>query len=285
MKDKAVGITMSHTNCSCSLAGTRYCDICQNNPNKRAVRITSSRSSEFTANIVVDGVRYHIQTEKLGPKKPIIITSVFKDGEMVSSKKIDYGHLLGDSGLNEKLQELMHQQHSSAISMLRAEKPKERKTVSVYLKNVKSLLRVNNCEGALKILDNALTEHPFNAFLLSYYGYLDATVNKNYARGIDLCKTALEILKEDLREEAFWGREVSYSVFYLHLGRAYLAAGYKKDAAEVFKKGLEADPGESDLRREMRNLGVRRKPLIAFLKRSNPINKYAGMLLNNSHKQ
>lgn len=285
MTDKAGEITISHTNCSCSLTGTRYCDICENNPNKRAIRITSSRSSEFTANIVVDGVRYHVQTEKLGPKKPIIMTSVFKDGEMISSKKIDYGHLSGDSGLNEKLQELMHQQHSSAIGLLRAEKPKERKTVSVYLKNVKSLLRVNNCEGALKILDNALTEHPFNAFLLSYYGYLDATVNKNYARGIDLCKTALEILKEDLREEASLGREVSYPVFYLNLGRAYLAAGFKKDAVEVFRKGLEADPGDSDLRREMRSLGMRRKPFIAFLKRSNPINKYAGMLLNNSPKQ
>jgi len=278
VKDKAGEITMSHTNCSCSLAGTRYCDICENNPNKRAVRITSSRSSDFTANIVVDGVRYHVQTEKLGPKKPIIITSVFKDGEMISSKKID-------SGLNEKLQELMHQQHSSAISMLRAEKPKERKTVSVYLKNVKSLLRVNNCEGALKILDNALTEHPFNAFLLSYYGYLDATVNRNYARGIDLCKTALEILKEDLREEASSNREICYTVFYLHLGRAYLAAGSREDAVEIFSKGLDADPGDSDLLREMRNLGIRRKPFIPFLKRSNPINKYAGILLNNSHKQ
>lgn len=80
----------------------------------------------------------------------------------------------------------------------------------------------------MKILDNALTEHPFNAFLLSYYGYLDATVNKNYARGIDLCKTALEILKEDLREEASLGREVSYPIFYLNLGRAYLAAGAQK---------------------------------------------------------
>jgi tetratricopeptide (TPR) repeat protein len=280
-KDKPGEITMSLTNCSCSLVGTRYCDICENNPNKRAIRITSSRFSEFTSNIVVDGVKYHVQTEKLGSKKPVILTSVFKDGEIISSKKIDYSHLIGDAGLNEKLQELMHQQHSSAINMLKAEKPKERKMVSLYLEDVEDLLSINNFEGALKILDNALTEHPFNAILLSYYGYLDAIVNKNYDRGVDLCKTAIEILKEELREEVSLGHGALYPVFYLHLGRAYLAAGAKKDAVEVFRKGLESDPEDLDLLREIRRLGMRREPFITFLKRSNPINKYIGMLLHN----
>jgi len=270
---------MNPTNCSCSLAGTRYCEICEINPNKRAIKITSSCFSELTCNIVVEGVRYHIQTEKVDSKKPIIITSVFKDGEIVSSEKIDYGHLLGDAGLNEKLQKLMHQQYLSAIDMLKAEKPKERKPVTVYIEGVENLLKANNRKSALKMLGNALTEHPFNAFLLSYYGCLDATVNNNYDHGIDLCKTAIEILKE----EVLWGFEVFLPVFYLNLGRAYLAAGAKKDAAGAFKKGLEADPENSDLLQEVRMLGMRRKPIIPILKRSNPINKYGGILLHNSH--
>jgi hypothetical protein len=284
-KDKHGEATRSSTDCSCSLAGTRYCDICESNPNKRTLRITSSRFSEFTSNIVVDGVRYHVQTEKLGPERLIILTTVFKGGEIVSSKETDYSHLIGDPVVNEKLWELMHQQHSSAINTLKAEKPKERKMVSVYLEDVEDLLSINNFEGALKILDIALAEHPFNALLLSYYGYLDAIVNRNYNRGVDLCKTAIEILKEELREEVSLGQGALYSVFYLNLGRAYLAAGFKEYAVEAFKKGLEAnheDP-DPDLLREVRRLGIRREPLISFFRRSNPINKYIGRLLHNSH--
>jgi tetratricopeptide (TPR) repeat protein len=280
-KDKQLEATKSSTDCSCSLAGTRYCDICESNPNKRTLKITSSRFSEFTSNIVVDGVRYHFQTEKLGSERPIILTTVFKGGEIVSSRETDYSHLMGDSALNEKLCELMHKQHSSVINMFKAEKPKERKMVSVYLEDVEDLLSINNFEGALKILDEALAEHPFNALLLSYYGYLDAIVNRNYNRGVDLCKTAIEILKEELRGEVSLGQGSLYSVFYLNLGRAYLAAGSKKYAVEAFKKGLEADPEDQDLLREVRRMGIRKEPSISFLKRSNPINKYIGRLFYN----
>jgi tetratricopeptide (TPR) repeat protein len=268
---------MSFTSCSCSLAGTRYCEICESNPDKGAIKITSSRFSEFASNIVVDGVKYHIQTENLGPKKPIIITSAVKDGEMISTKKTDYSYLLGNTGLDKKLEELMHQEHLSVVNMLKAETPKERKMVSEYLNDVKSLLRANNLESALKALDKALTEHPFNALLLSYYGCLDAVVNKNFNHGVDLCKTAIEISKEEVE----FDHEGFYPVFYLNLGRAYLAAGAKKDAAAVFKKGLDADPEDPDLLREIKRLGMRKKPVVPFLKRSNPINKYVGKLVQN----
>jgi tetratricopeptide (TPR) repeat protein len=274
---------MSLTNCSCSLAGSRYCEICENNPNKKAIKITSPRFSEFTSNIVVDGVTYHVQTEKLGTDKPVVITVVVKDGEMISSKKVDYSDLLGDVNLNKKVEKLMRQEHSSAINRLKEEKPREVKMASAYIGEVRSLLRADDREGALKIVNAALTEHPFNAFLLSYYGYLDAFVNGNYERGVDLCKTAVDILREELKEEVLLGQEVFYGVFYLNLGRAYLAAGAKKEAAEVFKKGLLADPKDPELLREVRKLGLRRKPFISFLKRSNPINKYAGRLLHNSN--
>jgi tetratricopeptide (TPR) repeat protein len=280
-KDKQGEATKSSIDCSCSLAGTRYCDICESNPNKKTLKITSSRFSEFTSNIIVDGVRYHVQTEKLGSGRLIILTTIFKGGEIVSSKETDYSHIMEDSALNEKLCDLMHQQHSSVITMFKAERPKKCKMVSVYLEDVEDLLSINNFEGALKILDEALAEHPFNALLLSYYGYLDAIVNRNYNRGVDLCKTAIEILKEELRGEVSLGQGSLYPIFYLNLGRAYLAAGSKKYAVEAFRKGLESDPEEPELLREIRRMGIRREPRISFLKRSNPINKYIGRLLYN----
>jgi tetratricopeptide (TPR) repeat protein len=165
--------------------------------------------------------------------------------------------------------------------MLKAEKPRERKMVSVYLKEVKNLIRDDNLEGALRTLDKALTEHPFNALLLSYYGYLDAIVNKNYERGMDLCKTAVAIFKEESREEGSLRHEGFHAVLYLHLGRTYLAGGIKKSAVKAFKQGLEADPKDPYLLSEVRRIGIRRKPIFPFLKRSNPINKYIGMLIQN----
>jgi hypothetical protein len=267
---------MGLTNCKCSLAGTRYCQICGNNPNRRAVKITSTRSSEFTSDIIVDGVRYNVQTEKLGQKKPIILTTVHRDGVIISSKKSDYSDLLGDTDLNAKLQELMHRQHLSAVKMLKTEKPKVGKIPSEYLDDVKKLLEANNNKGALKMLGKALAEHPYNPFLLSYFGCLEAIVNKNYDRGVDICKDAIEIFKQEVP----FGQDFFYPVFYLNLGRAYLAAGNKENASEAFKKGLEADPENSDLTWEAKKLGMRRRPVIPFLTRSNPMNKYMGMLLH-----
>jgi tetratricopeptide (TPR) repeat protein len=153
--------------------------------------------------------------------------------------------------------------------------------VSVYLKEVKNLIRGNNLEGALRILDKALTEHPFNAFLLSYYGYLDVVVNKNYERGVGFCKTAVEIFEEESREERSLRRGAFHAVLYLHLGRAYLAGGTKKSAVRAFKQGLEADPKDPYLLTEVRRIGIRSKPVFPFLKRSNPMNKYIGLLLHN----
>jgi hypothetical protein len=54
----------------------------------------------------------------------------------------------------------------------------------------------------------------------------------------------------------------------------------KKKAIEAFYKGLTYDHENKDLIREIKKLGMRRKPLMSFLPRSHPINKYIGMILN-----
>ena len=261
--------------CPCSLP-PRFCQYCNHNPNKRAIKISSPRSSEFTSVIIIDGVRYHVQTEKLGLKKKIIITSVLKDGMIISSRKIDYNDLQGDADSGRKLSELMHRQHLSAIKMLKEENPRMGKLSSSYLDDVKGLLQAYNHKGAFKMLRTALDEHPFDPLLLSYYGCLDAIVNKNYDHGVDVCKDAIDILKEDVP----FGKEAFYPLFYLNLGRAYLAGGDKGNAAEAFKKGLEADPQDLDLLWEVGRIGMRKKPVVPILKRSNPINKYIGRLLH-----
>lgn len=76
-------------------------------------------------------------------------------------------------------------------------------------------------------------------------------------------------------------REKENSVHYLNLGRIYLIAGRKADAIRVFRSGLEIE-ADRDIIEELNRLGTRKPPALPFLKRSNPINKYLGILIRRS---
>jgi hypothetical protein len=83
-----------------------------------------------------------------------------------------------------------------------------------------------------------------------------------------------------LKKMKTFGEEVLYPVFYLNLGRACLAAQKKADAIDAFKQGLKYDNSNSELLKELRGMGVRKPAPVPFLDRSNPINKYLGMITN-----
>ena len=121
----------------------------------------------------------------------------------------------------------------------------------------------------------AIEDYPSDLFLLSYRGYLTATVENKPEEGIRICRDAIERLGSSVP----FGSEFFYPVFYLNLGRAYLEAGRKKDAIAAFEKGLRNDPENHDILWELKKLGSRKQVPIPFLERSNPINKYIGILL------
>lgn len=168
---------------------------------------------------------------------------------------------------------------SSEVS-IGAEKLRAAKTPSDYIDEVKGLLGKNNRKDAYRVLINALGQYPENPFLLSYYGYLEAVLNKNYKDGIRICTRAIEILKQ----KTPFGEEFFYPFFYLNLGRVYLIAGKKKNAIDVFDKGLRIDSEDSALLHEMKKLGIRKKPIVPLFDRSNPMNKYIGMFLRKLKK-
>ncbi len=150
-----------------------------------------------------------------------------------------------------------------------------------YLKAVKAHLRSGRQKDAFRLLQQAVIRFPEDPLMLSYFGCLQALVDKKYRSGVETCKKAIGLLK---KSESF-GEEVLYPVFYLNLGRAYIAAGRKKDAIDAFNKGLQYDNGNRDLQKELRGLGVRKRPPVPFLDRSNPINKYIGMILHMKQKE
>jgi tetratricopeptide (TPR) repeat protein len=128
----------------------------------------------------------------------------------------------------------------------------------------KRFLREDNFDRALKSFEKAWKEDKENPEYMSYYGLCRAVRSGEIGLGLELCTRAIK--KEFFKAE-----------FYLNLGRVYMAAGNKKGAIKVFKKGLRYDQGNEELYKALTSLGFRSRPVISFLDRSNPVNKFLGI--------
>jgi hypothetical protein len=100
--------------------------------------------------------------------------------------------------------------------------------------------------------------------ICSYYAFCIAKERGQVSNAILLCKEAIQ-------------KEPGKSLHYLNLGKIYLINNNKEEAIKTFRDGLdyEANPLIVD---ELNKLGPRKPPLIPFLKRSDPINRYLGIM-------
>jgi tetratricopeptide (TPR) repeat protein len=154
-------------------------------------------------------------------------------------------------------------------------------TSADYMRVVNAHLLKGNYRDAYAILRQAVVLHPDDPFILSYYGSLQAVVDKKYRSGVDACERALVLLKK----KALIGEDVLYPVFYLNLGRAYRAAGKRANAIDAFYMGLQYDHDNGAILKELQGMGMRGNPPVPFLARSNPINKYLGMILHRRRRK
>lgn len=145
-----------------------------------------------------------------------------------------------------------------------------------YLRAVVSRLRSGKQKDAYGLLMQAVVRYPDDPIILSFFGSLQAIVDKKHRSGVETCKRAIDLLKGSHAPN----KRAYFPTCYLNLGRAYLAAGKKPEAIEAFRKGLTYDPRHGDLNRELQGLGVRKPPPVPFLGRSNVINKYIGLILH-----
>ncbi len=72
------------------------------------------------------------------------------------------------------------------------------KALADYLDEIKNKVKRKYYKSALALLESAFEHYPNNPFLLSYYGYLEAVLNKNNKKGIETCLGALRMLKGDI---------------------------------------------------------------------------------------
>ncbi len=111
-------------------------------------------------------------------------------------------------------------------------------------------------EKALELEDNP-----------AFYSYLALCIAKERGQ----VKKAISLCEEALKKDA------DNTSHYLNLGKILLNAGNQDDAIRVFRGGLKhgTDPRIID---ELHRLGTRKPPVMTFLNRNNPINKYLGFI-------
>ena len=246
---------------------------------KKHVKITS-KFQETSTKIKLNGETYLVDSEDLGTAHATIITRVYHKGKIIYSHKFSYKNMLSDPDLNEKLSEVIKRQRELAVESLKLEKAAQNVPYRKYIKEVESLINEKKLEQALHVLYDARDHYPNNPVIFSYQGYLETVVNKQYSKGVKTCRQAITALIEQMP----LGKEFFLPVLYLNLGKTYLAADKKKDAYESFKRGIEIDKNNEALFNELKSLGIRKKPPLSFLSRSNPLNKYLGMLFSPGEK-
>lgn len=147
-----------------------------------------------------------------------------------------------------------------------------------YIKFVRAYLRDGQQKQAYAVLLQAIVDYPGNALILSYYGWLQAILDKKYQSGITACKKAFVVFKASDAQTA----RLVYPVLYLNLARACVAARRKKEAVEALNKGLSHDRHNVEIKKEFLLLGIRKKPPVPFLSRSHPINRLIGIIFKGS---
>lgn len=99
----------------------------------------------------------------------------------------------------------------------------------------------------------------------SHLAFCIAKERGQVKKGIVLCQEAIAQDPENSRH-------------YLNLGKIQLLVGHKDDAIETFRSGLSHEPNQQIVD-ELLKLEPRNPPVLSFLHRDNPLNKYLGITL------
>ena len=125
--------------------------------------------------------------------------------------------------------------------------------------------RAGDGEGAHALFERAHRRAPSDARLMSWYGLTLVLVERNSNLGILYCDQALRLAGPDPE-------------LHLNQARAHLALGQRDRAVKAVMRGLAAAPGHPALTAAQQAMGWRRKPVLPFLGRSNPLNRWLGRI-------
>jgi hypothetical protein len=69
----------------------------------------------FNSEIRYKGALFHVQTQDAGPSARCIESLIYKSGKLLSSRKASYTSFLGSPQLQEKIQQLLEEQHGALL--------------------------------------------------------------------------------------------------------------------------------------------------------------------------
>ena len=119
---------------------------------------------------------------------------------------------------------------------------------------------------AVEPLEKTLEDGERMPLCLSFLGLALARSGGDKKRAIELCKEAVKI-------------DMTQAQYYRNLAEVCQRAGVKSWAVKAIQMGLnKVDKNSQLLHREMEKFGLRKKPFIPFLSRSNPVNKFFGRI-------
>lgn len=133
----------------------------------------------------------------------------------------------------------------------------------LFAKGVEAI-KNGNIVSALVFFEKA-TQLDNNPATRSYLGFCIARERGQFKKAISMCEEALK-------------EEPGNPVHYLNLGRVYILTEQKNEAMRILREGLEHEENR-EIVHELIGLGMRKPPVLPFLKREHFLNKYLGFVL------
>ena len=112
-------------------------------------------------------------------------------------------------------------------------------------------------------IELGVTRDRISAKCVSYYGLCLGLTGGRLDEAILRCREAVNT-------------NGSQPEVYLNLGRVLLLAGRRRDAHQTLQWGLRLAPRHGEILRELRHMGVRKRPVLPFLSRRSPVNIFLG---------
>ena len=126
-------------------------------------------------------------------------------------------------------------------------------------------LEAGRFDQALEHFRTAQKMDPARPSFRSYFGLCLGLTERRFDKALELCRSAAK--------EEFYNAGL-----YHNLARVHLAFGFKSEAIRYLRRGLMIDPKCQPILVELERLGRRRGPVLAFLRRQNPLNRWLGRL-------
>ena len=143
----------------------------------------------------------------------------------------------------------------------------EKITAREVLEKGISLLNSDRPEEAISCFETMVAKEYSSPLAMSCLGLAMARAGKNLESAEQYSLKAIE-------KKPYTGE------YYRSLAEVYFIGGKKKKGIDCLSRGLKYDGDNEKLFEEMTKYGIRRKPPLPFLSRSNFLNKNIGILLS-----